>query len=83
MFKRPFTSKTSAPVRSSDLRKLRDELSRDFSIPASAAKDLLVDGVTTVRVTTHLDEYCTLFSSPGGDPLLFRVGKGTDRKSVV
>ncbi|KAL8291415.1 hypothetical protein RQP46_002393 [Phenoliferia psychrophenolica] len=78
MFKRPFTSKTSAPVRSSDLRKLRDELARDFTVPASVAKELLSDGVTTYRGTTHLDEYCTIFSSAAGDPLLFRPGKGTD-----
>ncbi|GAA5869539.1 hypothetical protein JCM8547_001518 [Rhodosporidiobolus lusitaniae] len=89
MFKRPHTSKTSAPVRSSDLRKLRDELASSFSSSSSPplSKDtlklLLPDGTLTAKATTHLDEPVTLYFAPpaGGaeaDCRAFRVGKGND-----
>lgn len=78
MFKRPFTSKTSAPLRSSDLRKLRDELSTLFAIPAALAKGLLPDGLLTCKSLSHLDEHLTIYSAPNADPRFFRPGKGND-----
>ncbi|KAM0747852.1 hypothetical protein T439DRAFT_328520 [Meredithblackwellia eburnea MCA 4105] len=78
MFKRPFTSKTTTPVRSSDLRKFRDEVVATFELSPSSVKTLLPDGTQTTKITTHLDEPCTLYSGPSSDPLFFRIGKGTD-----
>lgn len=83
MFKRPLSAKTSSPLRSSDLRKLRDEVVRSFSLADSAAaKALLPDGTLSCKATTHLDEPCTLYLAPGGDPRFFRVGKGSDGQLV-
>ncbi|GAA6036264.1 hypothetical protein JCM8097_006866 [Rhodosporidiobolus ruineniae] len=89
MFKRPHSAKTSAPVRSSDLRKLRDSLAASF--PSLAAGDhklvlklLLPDGTLTAKATTHLDDPLTLYFAPasgGGadpDPRFFRIGKNND-----
>ncbi|BGO95274.1 hypothetical protein NBRC10512_003037 [Rhodotorula toruloides] len=83
MFKRPLSAKTSSPLRSSDLRKLRDEVVRSFSLAdTAAAKALLPDGTLSCKATTHLDEPCTLYLTPGGDPRFFRVGKGSDGQLV-
>ncbi|GAA5827820.1 hypothetical protein JCM11251_007689 [Rhodosporidiobolus azoricus] len=90
MFKRPHSSKTSAPLRSSDLRKLRDSVPDAFPSPSSAplskdlVKSLLPDGLLTAKATTHLDEPVTLYfappfsSSSEPDCRLFRMGKGND-----
>jgi hypothetical protein len=72
-FKRPFTSKSSTLLRQSDLRKLRDELSRDFHLPLDLVKSILPDGVFTTSIISHLDEKVVVFSS-GGNPLFFRIG---------
>jgi len=84
MFKRPYSSKTVTPIRSSDLRKLRDELCDAFpsTLDKETAKQLL-DGALTAKATSHLDEPLSLVLVPskaGGepDPRLFRVGKGND-----
>ncbi|GAA5888269.1 hypothetical protein JCM6882_008562 [Rhodosporidiobolus microsporus] len=90
MFKRPHSTKTLAPLRSSDLRKLRDALLSSFPSPLSPLskdllKALLPDGTLTAKATTHLDEPLTLYfappSSSGGaepDCRLLRLGKGAD-----
>ncbi|KDE03135.1 hypothetical protein MVLG_06358 [Microbotryum lychnidis-dioicae p1A1 Lamole] len=98
MFKRPFSSKTSTPVRSSDLRRLREELVQSTSIPKSfffpsldpagwtsaLAKVALPDKTLICKAATHLDEPVTLYLSPatGNDPLFFRPGKGDDHDLV-
>lgn len=41
MFKKPATVKTTSPLRSSDLRKLREELAATFSLPLALAKRIL------------------------------------------
>lgn len=83
MFKRPLSAKTSSPLRSSDLRKLRDEVARSFSLAdTTATKALLPEGTLSCKATTHLDEPCTLYLAPGGDPRFFRVGKGSDGQLV-
>ncbi|GAA6053748.1 hypothetical protein JCM3770_005098 [Rhodotorula araucariae] len=79
MFKRPPAIKTSAPVRSSDLRRLRDETVATFAVKQDRAKALVPDGTLAAKATTHLDEPCTLWLAPAStDCRLFRVGKGTD-----
>ncbi|SCV73230.1 BQ2448_7155 [Microbotryum intermedium] len=87
MFKRPFSAKTSSPVRSSDLRRLRDELVQSSSsIPASfffpslaptgwtpaRARIAFPDKTLICKATTHLDEPVTLYLSPAtGNDPLF------------
>lgn len=74
-FKRPHTSKTSAPLRSSDARKLREELSAEFYLDPSLVKVLFPD-VHAHKITTHLGEPCQIYSpSSGGNPLFFRHEK--------
>lgn len=83
MFKRPLATKTSAPVRSSDVRRLRDELASTSGLSATDAKLILPDGVLAAKATTHLDEPCTLYLQPGSnDPRLFRPGKGLEGQLV-
>ena len=75
-FKRPHTSKTSSPLRSSDARKIREELSTDFYLDPALVKILLPD-VNTHKITTHLGEPCQIYSpSSSGNPLFFRHEKG-------
>ncbi|KAK4051480.1 hypothetical protein OIO90_004694 [Microbotryomycetes sp. JL221] len=78
MFKRPFDSKSKSPLRSSDLRKLRDEVATLFNLDdASQAKLALPDGVLTCKGSTHLDEPLVLYFTPNGDPCFFRTGKSS------
>ncbi|GAA5930691.1 Tma64p [Sporobolomyces koalae] len=81
MFKRPHSSKTVTPLRSSDLRKLREHVTHAFPACTPAdAKLLLPDGALTCKASTHLDEPVTLYFAPSAasepDPRLFRLGKG-------
>ncbi|GAA6060802.1 hypothetical protein JCM10212_000575, partial [Sporobolomyces blumeae] len=84
MFKRPHSTKTIAPLRSSDLRKLRDQLSLAFPPSRPYAKQVLPDGTLAAKASTHLDEPVTLYFSPAEraglepDPRLIRIGKGQD-----
>lgn len=78
MFKRPHSSKTSAPLRSSDARKLREELQTAFVLSPALAKALLPDGLLVQKATNHLEEPLTIYSAPNGDPRFFRPGKGND-----
>jgi translation initiation factor 2D len=77
MFKRPHSSKTTTPIRSSDLRKLRQEILLQF--PTSLTKDkdklqlLLPDGTLTGKAKSHLDQQMTIFYSSNGDPRWFRT----------
>lgn len=74
MFKKAFTSKTSAPLRSSDARKTREEVARAFDISSSLAKELLPDGFLTMKASTHLDEPVRIYMAPNGNALFFRLG---------
>ncbi|GAA5982541.1 hypothetical protein JCM5350_006108 [Sporobolomyces pararoseus] len=88
MFKRPHSSKTTTPIRSSDLRKLREELSTTFPSSSSnqltkdSLKLLLPDGSLIGKATTHLDEPITIYYSPNSDPRFFRIGKGNEGKLI-
>ncbi|GAA6007597.1 hypothetical protein JCM11491_004220 [Sporobolomyces phaffii] len=78
MFKRPHATKTTTPIRSSDLRKLREHVVEQFPRAAAVVKRLVPDGLLVAKATTHLDEHVTVYSAPNGDPRLVRIGKGTD-----
>ncbi|KAJ7682865.1 hypothetical protein B0H17DRAFT_1075171 [Mycena rosella] len=80
MFKKPLsTLKTSAPLRSSDRRKLKQRIVTAYAITPEDGDVLVPDGILAVKFTTHLDEPGIAYLSPGGgDPLWFTVGKGSE-----
>ncbi|GJN93815.1 hypothetical protein Rhopal_006873-T1 [Rhodotorula paludigena] len=87
MWKRPHQAKTSAPLRSSDARKLRDHLAAAFPLadPRAApatAKAILPDGTLAAKGTSHLGDPFTAYLAPPSssslapDPRIVRIGKG-------
>ncbi|OCH88500.1 eukaryotic translation initiation factor SUI1 family protein [Obba rivulosa] len=80
MFKKPLAElKTSAPLRSSDRRKLKQRVLQAFPVLQPEDGDLLVpDGLLSQKFSTHLDEPGVVYISPEGDPVWFSVGKGSD-----
>lgn len=74
-FKRPFHAQSRTPVRSSDLRRLREALASQFTALATqpdALKRLTAD-LQVCKATTHLGEPCTLYTAPNGDPRFFKL----------
>ncbi|GAA5980490.1 hypothetical protein JCM11641_003412 [Rhodosporidiobolus odoratus] len=74
MFKRPHTSKTLSPLRSSDLRRLRESLLAAFQSSVSStaagkdlAKLLLPDSTLVAKASSHLDEPLTLYFAPASE----------------
>ncbi|KAI0632800.1 eukaryotic translation initiation factor SUI1 family protein [Trametes polyzona] len=80
MFKKPLADlKTSAPLRSSDRRKLKQRVLQAFPVLQPDEGDVLVpDGLQSQKFSTHLDEPGVAYLSPEGDPLWFTIGKGSD-----
>ncbi|EMD35171.1 hypothetical protein CERSUDRAFT_97094 [Gelatoporia subvermispora B] len=80
MFKKPLAElKTSAPLRSSDRRKLKQRVLQTFPLLQPGDGDLLVpDGLLSQKFSTHLDDPGVAYLSPEGDPVWFTLGKGSD-----
>ncbi|KAG2005858.1 eukaryotic translation initiation factor SUI1 family protein [Coprinopsis cinerea AmutBmut pab1-1] len=79
MFKKAFGNlKTSAPLRSSDRRKLKQKVVSAYGISPEDGDLLVPDGLESLKFTTHLDEPGILYLSSAGDPLWFTVGKGSE-----
>ncbi|CAK5270936.1 unnamed protein product [Mycena citricolor] len=79
MFKKPLgTLKTSAPLRSSDRRKLKQRVVAAHGLSPEDGDDLVPEGILSLKFHTHLDVPGTVYISPHGDPLWFTVGKGSD-----
>ncbi|KAJ7260911.1 eukaryotic translation initiation factor SUI1 family protein [Mycena haematopus] len=80
MFKKPLsTLKTSAPLRSSDRRKLKQRVVSSYGISSEDGDMLVPEGIFSAKFNTHLSEPGTAYMSPdGGDPLWFTVGKGSE-----
>ncbi|KAF9463370.1 eukaryotic translation initiation factor SUI1 family protein [Collybia nuda] len=79
MFKKPLSGlKTSAPLRSSDRRKLKQKVVAAFGISSEDGDLLVPEGLLSVKFNTHLDEPGVAYLAPDGDPLWFSVGKGSD-----
>ncbi|KAK7055104.1 eukaryotic translation initiation factor SUI1 family protein [Favolaschia claudopus] len=79
MFKKPLsTLKTSAPLRGSDRRKLKQRVISSFGLSPEDGEILVPDGLLSVKFNTHLDEPGTVYLSVDGDPLWFTVGKGSE-----
>ena len=57
MFKKPLSNlKTSAPLRSSDRRKLKQRVESTFEISSEDGDILVPDGILSLKFSTHLDE---------------------------
>ncbi|KAI0370925.1 eukaryotic translation initiation factor SUI1 family protein [Pilatotrama ljubarskyi] len=80
MFKKPLAElKTSAPLRSSDRRKLKQRVLQSFpAIQPEEGDTLVPDGLQAQKYSTHLEEPGVVYLSPEGDPLWFTIGKGSD-----
>ncbi|KAH9948078.1 eukaryotic translation initiation factor SUI1 family protein [Amylocystis lapponica] len=80
MFKKPPADlKTSAPLRSSDRRKLKQRVLQTFAVLQPEEGDALVpEGLLVQKFSTHLDEPGVAYISPEGDPLWITLGKGSD-----
>ncbi|KAK0184569.1 eukaryotic translation initiation factor SUI1 family protein [Armillaria mellea] len=71
MFKKPLGGfKNSAPIRSSDRRKLKQRV--------VMATCLIPEGILTAKFSTHLDLPGVAYLSSDGDPLWITLGKGSD-----
>ncbi|GAA5990383.1 hypothetical protein JCM10908_007347 [Rhodotorula pacifica] len=83
-FKRPFHAQSRTPVRSSDLRKLRESVSSQFPSLDPDTLKLLTKDMQVCKATTHLDEPCTLYIAPNGDPRFFRLDpQGNDHPLLI
>ncbi|KAH7908853.1 hypothetical protein BJ138DRAFT_1115485 [Hygrophoropsis aurantiaca] len=77
MFKKPLGNiKTSAPLRSSDRRKLKQRIVNAFSLSSEDGDLLVPEGIMSIKFSTHLDEPGVAYLAPDGDPLWFTIGKG-------
>ncbi|KAF8183745.1 hypothetical protein K438DRAFT_1974778 [Mycena galopus ATCC 62051] len=78
MFKKPLGTKTSAPLRSSDRRKLKQRIISSYGLAVEDGDVLVPDGILSVKFNTHLNEPGIAYLSQDGDPLWFTVGKGSE-----
>lgn len=79
MFKKPLSNlKTSAPLRSSDRRKLKQRIESTFGLSPEDGDILVPDGILSLKFSTHLNEPGVVYLSPEGDPIWFTVGRGSD-----
>ncbi|KAF6749553.1 eukaryotic translation initiation factor SUI1 family protein [Ephemerocybe angulata] len=79
MFKKPLSNlKTSAPLRSSDRRKLKQRVITAFNVQPEDGDVLVPDGIESVKFITHLEEPGVAYLSKEGDPLWFTIGKGSE-----
>ncbi|KAG5730257.1 Ligatin [Termitomyces sp. T112] len=79
MFKKPLGGlKTSAPLRGSERRKLKQRVVSAFEISSEDGDLLVPDGIQSVKFTTHLEEPGVAYLAPDGNPLWFTLGKGSE-----
>ncbi|KAJ7717576.1 eukaryotic translation initiation factor SUI1 family protein [Mycena metata] len=79
MFKKPLsTLKTSAPLRSSDRRKLKQRVISSFGLSPEDGDVLVPEGILSVKFSTHLNEPGIAYLAPDGDPIWFTLGKGSE-----
>ncbi|KAF8519390.1 hypothetical protein BU17DRAFT_90099 [Hysterangium stoloniferum] len=77
-FKKPFHDvKTSAPLRSSDRRKLKQRVVETFSLNPEDGDIMLPESTMSLKFGTHVDEPGVAYLSPEGDPLWFSLGKAS------
>lgn len=79
MFKRPLSNlKTSAPLRSSDRRKLKHRVIATYNVSPEIGDILVPEGLMSRRFATNTNTQGVAYLSPDGDPLWFSVGKDAD-----
>ncbi|KAI6019276.1 hypothetical protein BKA83DRAFT_4303738 [Pisolithus microcarpus] len=79
MFKRPLSNlKTSAPLRSSDRRKLKQRVIATYSVSPEIGDILVPEGLMSRRFATNTNTQGVAYWSPDGDPLWFSLGKDAD-----
>ncbi|KAF8496116.1 hypothetical protein F5888DRAFT_1794721 [Russula emetica] len=79
MFKKPLgDTKTSAPLRSSERRKLRARTAERFQLAPEVADNLVPDGLLSQKFSAYNGEPGVLYLSGDGNPLWFSAGKGSD-----
>ncbi|KAG7087712.1 hypothetical protein E1B28_013659 [Marasmius oreades] len=79
MFKKPLGNlKTSAPLRNSERKKLKQRVSSSFSIQNEDSDVLVPEGILSVKFSTHLNELGVAYLAPEGNPLWFTIGKGSE-----
>ncbi|EIN05784.1 hypothetical protein PUNSTDRAFT_91371 [Punctularia strigosozonata HHB-11173 SS5] len=79
MFKKPLADlKTSAPIRSSDRRKLKQKVVQTFGLQAEEGDLLVPEGLQSVKFSTHVGEHGIAYLAAEGDPLWFTIGKGSE-----
>ncbi|KAF8556748.1 hypothetical protein OG21DRAFT_1408399 [Imleria badia] len=79
MFKKPLSNiKTSAPLRNSDRRKLKQRVIQAYGISPELGDLLVPDGLMSQKVVTYSNDPGVLYLSSEGDPLWFTIGKGAD-----
>ncbi|KZV70577.1 hypothetical protein PENSPDRAFT_579249 [Peniophora sp. CONT] len=80
MFKKNLRQvKTSAPLRNSDRRALRDRVVREFCPNSPEQGDELVpEGILSQKITTSGGAPVTVYLVPGGDPLWFTIGRDSE-----
>ncbi|PPQ97911.1 hypothetical protein CVT26_002997, partial [Gymnopilus dilepis] len=77
MFKKPLSNlKTSAPLRSSDRRKLKQRLVASYSLTPEEGDLLCPEGILSVKFSTHVGGHGVAYLDPeSSDPLWFALGK--------
>ncbi|KAK0481372.1 eukaryotic translation initiation factor SUI1 family protein [Armillaria novae-zelandiae] len=79
MFKKPLGGfRNSAPIRSSDRRKLKQRVVAAFSVSNEDGDLLVPEGILTAKFSTHLNLPGVSYLSSDGDPLWITLGKGSD-----
>ncbi|KAG1789499.1 uncharacterized protein HD556DRAFT_1397101 [Suillus plorans] len=79
MFKKPLGNlKTSAPLRNSDRRKLKQHIVQTFALVPDVGEELVPEGLLSVKFNTYTDEPGVAYLGPGGDPLWFTLGIGSE-----
>ncbi|KIM41927.1 hypothetical protein M413DRAFT_445131 [Hebeloma cylindrosporum] len=79
MFKKPLSNlKTSAPLRSSDRRKLKQRIVAAYGLTGEEGDALVPDGILSLKFSTHINEPGVAYIGPNGDPLWFTIGKASE-----
>ncbi|KAF9355400.1 hypothetical protein BGX26_006616 [Mortierella sp. AD094] len=92
MFKKPVASlKSFSPLRSSDKRRLRDEIIASFpsfkdmdpinDTPINAI--ITPDGLQSARFTSYIEEPGTLYTDVDGTPLWFKISTAAKKDSLI
>lgn len=92
MFKKPLASlKSFSPLRSSDKRRLRDEILATYPVlrdmepinDTPIAAIITPEGLQSAKFVSHIEEPGTLYTDAEGTPLWFKIGAGRNDSIVV